>query len=853
MKNPNIEEKALTPMLKQYYRIKSQHHDCILFYRIGDFYEMFGDDAVEASKILGIALTSRNKNNENAIPMCGIPYHSYKNYLAKLLKQGKKIAICEQLEDPSTSKGLVNRGVVDIITPGMILDDEVLNDNSNNYIMAINQNDTIYYICCLDVSTGEIILSKGKNLYDFIHQFDPKELLVSSYLGLDNITIPVTISSKKISHKNFDRLLFQYFGLTDADALGIREDGLKNVLAMAINHLESHLYQVKLNKPRFFIGDDYLYFDKKVETTLELINAAASLYKLLNRCKTAMGSRELRKWILYPLRQVTEIYRRQELIAFFNNNESFKNSLKESLSKIYDIERIITRISAFKTTPRDLIWLKNSLKYIPEIKKNLLMHQHEDVYEIGENIPNLEELYSLLERSINDDPSNDLKIKSEGIIKDGYNIYMDELRQLKRESRNIILSLEKQERERAGINNLRIKYNKIFGYVVEISKSNISKVPDYYTRKQTLSNVERYTFDKLKEIEDKILETETKMSQLEYDLFREIKDIVLTYEVDLKKTAEIIAYLDIILSVSDVSYEYSYTRPVLGNFDELEIIDGRHPLVEYYNTEPFVPNDLFMDCERNRFFIITGPNMSGKSTYIRMIAIIAIMAHMGVYVPASKAKIPFFDRIFTRIGASDDLSKGESTFMVEMNETAEILKNATKDSLIILDEIGRGTSTFDGISIAWAVSEYISTHIKAKTLFATHYHELTDLQYFSTSIKNFKVEVKEWQDRVIFLRKIVEGTMEKSYGIYVAKLAGLPEEVIKRSFEILEQLEKNEFGIDGLPKLGKLTKNKQKIIQPLLIFEENPVVDEIKSLDIDNLKPIEALNILYKLKNYLEN
>ena len=853
MKSNSIEEKVLTPMLKQYYNIKSQYQDCILFYRIGDFYEMFGDDAIEASNILGIALTSRNKNNENAIPMCGIPFHSYKNYLAKLLKQGKKVAICEQLEDPSTSKGLVHRGVIDIITPGMILDDEVLNDSSNNYIMAIYYDNNIYYICCLDISTGEIILSKGANVYNFIHQFDPKELIVNTDMNLNNITIPINIENKKISNKMFDRLLFQYFGLTDAEALGIREDGFKDVLAMAINHLESHLYQVKLNKPRFFVGNDYLYFDNKVESTLELIHANTSLYKLLNRCKTAMGSRELRKWILYPLRQLTEIYRRQELISFFNNNSSIKTALKDFLSNIYDIERIITRISAFKTTPRDLVWLKNSLTHITEIKKNLLMQQHEEVYEIGESIPDFEELYNLLEKSINDDLSNDLKTKYEGIIKDGYNSHIDELRYLKRESRNIILSLEKEEREKTGINNLRIKYNKIFGYVVEISKSHISKVPDYYIRKQTLSNVERYTFEKLKELEDKILETETKIAQLEYDIFCEIKDVVLTYEADLKTSAEIIAYLDIIISISDVSCEYSYVRPTVGNFDELEIIGGRHPLVEHYNMEPFVPNDLFMDNKDNCFFIITGPNMSGKSTYIRMIAILVIMAHMGIYVPASKAKVPLFDRVFTRIGASDDLSKGESTFMVEMNETAQILKNATKDSLIILDEIGRGTSTFDGISIAWAVSEYIAKNINAKTLFATHYHELTDLQYFSSSIKNFKVEVKEWQDKVIFLRKIVEGTMEKSYGIYVARLAGLPEDVIKRSFEILEQLEKNEFGIDGLPKLGKFTKNKEKIIQPLLIFEENPVVDEIKSLDIDNLKPIEALNILYKLKNSLEN
>lgn len=849
MKINNVEGKELSPMFKQYYNIKSHYIEYILFYRMGDFYEMFGDDAIEASKILGIALTSRNKNDENSIPMCGIPFHSYKSYVSKLLKYGKKIAICEQLTEPSSTKGLVERGVVDIITPGMILDDEVLNDCSNNFIMAIDKDSSFYYVCCIDVSTGEIILSNGNNLTDFIHQFSPKELIIDDNITLENYKHAINKYTIKFSNKNFERLLFQYFGLTDPAALGIFEEGFKKVLYLLINHIESQLYQIKLKKPRFFTGGDYLYFDSKVESTLELVNANISLYKLLNRCKTAMGSRELKKWILYPLRMLPEIYRRQEIIEFFLNNLSLKDTLKNHLSTIYDIERIITRISAAKTTPRDIVWLKNSILNIPEIKKYLLTQPHETIKEIGENIPDFEGLYELINISINNDPPDN--VKAEGIIKDGYNTHIDELRKLKKESRAIILSLEKEEKEKTGINTLKIKYNNIFGYVIEISKSQLTKVPDYYVRRQTLANVERYSFDRLKELENKILEAEEKLSQIEYSIFLEIKDKILGYEEALKKVSELIAYLDILLSVSEVAFEYSYIKPIIGNFNELEINNGRHPLVESYNMEPFIPNDLFMDDEENRFFIITGPNMSGKSTYIRMIALIVIMAHMGIYIPASKAKIPLVDRIFTRIGSSDDISKGESTFMVEMTETAQILKNATRQSLIILDEIGRGTSTFDGISIAWAVSEYILNTIKTKTLFATHYHELTDLQYSNKGVKNFKVDVKEWQDRVIFLRKIVEGTMEKSYGIYVAKLAGLPDEVIKRSFDILSQLEKNEFGIDGLPKLGKTSRTERKILQPLLIFEENPVVDELKSLDINNITPIEALNILYKLKNTL--
>ena len=851
MKSTPVEDKELTPMFKQYYRIKANYNDYILFYRMGDFYEMFGDDAIEASKILGIALTSRNKSDANAIPMCGIPFHSYKSYVTKLIRHGKKIAICEQLEDPSTTKGLVERGVVEIITPGMILDDEILSDASNNYIMAIDKSNTLYYFCCVDVSTGEIILSRGKNFDDFINQFRPQELIISDSVVINNPTITVTKCNVKMASKNLEKLLFQYFGLTDPAFLGISEEAFKRVLFIIINHLESQLYQLKLKKPRFFIGDDYLYFDSKVESTLELINATSSLYKMLNRCKTAMGSRELKKWILYPLRQPSEIYKRQETIEFFNNNSSIKATLREYLSKIYDIERITTRISASKTTPRDLIWLKNSINNISEIKNILLKQHYEPIEDIGVNIPNFEDLYELIDKSINEDAPNTLK--TQGIIKEGYNEHIDELRRLRRKSKNFIMSLEKEEKEKTGINNLKIKYSKVFGYIVEIGKNHITKIPDYYIRKQTLSNVERYNFDKLKELESKILEAEIMVSQVEYNLFLEIKDNVLAYEDKLKVAAELMAYLDIILSISDISCEYSYNKPVVGDFDELEIINGRHPLVESFTLEPFIPNDLFMDNDKNLFFIITGPNMSGKSTYIRMVALIVIMAHMGIYVPASKAKVPIIDRIFTRIGASDDISKGDSTFMIEMKETAEILKNATGKSLIILDEIGRGTSTFDGISIAWAVSEYILHKIKSKTLFATHYHELTDLQYSNPGVKNYKVDVKEWQDRVIFLRKIIEGSMEKSYGIYVAKLAGLPNEVIKRSFDILSQLEKNEFGIDGLPKLGKLATSERKILQPLLIFEEHPIIDEIKSLDLNNVTPLEALNILFKLKKSLNS
>jgi DNA mismatch repair protein MutS len=858
--------KELTPMMQQYNNIKSKYKDCILFFRVGDFYEMFDSDAIESSKLLGIALTSRNN-----VPMCGIPYHSYKTYLAKLLQCGKKIAICEQLEDPSAKKGIVDRDVVDIITPGMVLDTEVLDAFAYNILMILIKERDFFYAAAADVSTGDLFLVRAGDIYDIINNMSPKEIIADKEINLENSVfnkIPVSYTNNHINIKKAIREVTAYFNIASLKSLHIDEVGFVKALYITIKHLEEHLFQLKLKCPKILTDKQLVYIDASVERNLELIRGEHSLFNFLNKCKVPMGSRLLKNWILYPERNLSEIYRRQEIISYFLNNIDIANRLVQLLKGIYDVDRIITRVSAKKCTPRDLIWLKDSIKSIPEIKELLLNSGYEVIIDLVQNIPVLESLFSLIDVSIDDDPA--INAGSGGIIKSGYSEQVDILRNIKSNSKKLLIELEKQEKEATGIGSLKIKYNKVFGYIVEVSKSNIGKVPAYYVRRQTLSNAERYTFEKLKELENAILEAENKQFTLEYDIFMEVRSKVLAYVADLRKTSLIMAELDVLSTLAFIAAEFKYTRPTISENGELEILEGRHPLVEAYNRAPFVPNDIVMNSDNGFFIIITGPNMSGKSTYIRMVAIIILMAHIGSFVPAASAKISLVDRIFTRIGASDDISKGESTFMVEMVETSNILKNATKESLIILDEIGRGTSTFDGISIAWAIAEHILNNIKAKTLFATHYHELTDIAYRCPGVKNFKVDVKEWKDKIVFLRKITPGSMEKSYGIYVARLAGLPDSVIDRSYKILEDLEKNEFATDGLPKLGRhkespakssqgfpteskillgTTKvSEKKVFQPLLIFEDNPVVDELKNINPDNLTPIDALNLLYKLR-----
>ncbi len=847
---------TLTPMMKQYYEVKKQYPDHLLFFRMGDFYEMFGDDAREASGILGIALTSRNKKEKDPIPMCGIPYHAYKTYLNKLLNAGKKVAICEQLEDPSQAKGIVKRGVNRVISPGTVIDEDSLPSHDFNLLMSVYKTNEDYNICAVDTSTGDVFLQKQRNIDDFITKWKPKEIVANCEISHQNVGFHKVETSYHF--KTVEEKILRHYGVTTAKSLGIYEKDLLYPLCYILDYLSESFIDITLKKPVLLSPDNEVYLDAVAVNTLEVVRAAdspdgPSLYSVLNKCVTAMGMRLLKKWLLSPCRNLPEISRRQSIVEFFVDNSTYSRSIRELLSNVYDLERIASRIIADRSSPRDLIWLKESVAFLPEIKKYLVETGHPNILDFTKRFDNLEDIYTLIKGAILDDPP--VNITEGGIIKSDFHEEVKKLRDIKDNSKSMLTSIEASEKEKTGIPTLKVRYNKVFGYYIEISKTHSSKVPDYYKRKQTLVNAERFITDDLKQLEDEILNAEDKLSRLEYEIFVDIRRKIRDEAHRIRNVAEIIAELDTLINFAIVAVENNYCKPELGDFDDIKIIDGRHPVVERNMSEPFIPNDAFLDTSNNNLLIITGPNMSGKSTYIRMVALNTLLAHTGSFIPASRARISLVDRIFTRVGAKDNLAKGESTFMVEMVETANILNNATEKSLIILDEIGRGTSTFDGLSIAWAVAEYILNNIGAKTLFATHYHELTDIPRINKGSKNYTVEVKEWKNEVIFLRNIIEGSADRSYGVYVAKIAGLPEEVINRSNEIMETLEKNEYNINGVPKLGKRSGggNPEKVIEPILLFEEHPVVEELKLLDINSITPLEALNMLNKLKEMVEN
>ena len=850
----------VTPMMKQYIEVKKQYKDCIVFFRMGDFYEMFDGDAKEASKLLGIALTSRNKKGDNPIPMCGIPHHSHQPYLVKLLNAGKKVAICEQLEDPKIAKGIVRRGVVRVVTPGIVVEDEFLKDANFNFIFSVYPSDEKFYASIVDISTGDIFLKKTKNIEDLLITWDPKEIIVFNDFNKESLVhynIPITFIGGEKKLSNLLKSILSYYNTTSKKSVGIYEDGFIFSIYLILKHINNMLIDIVLKKPHLLVDEDELYMDATSVRTLELVDGHGggrknrdcyTLFDILNNCKTSMGERLLRRWLLSPSRNIPEINFRQEVIEFFVSNSKYRFEIQHLFEGIYDIERIITRIVAKKCNARDLVWLKKSIKTLPDIKNLLIGFNHPVINEIGENFITLSELYSLIDMSIFDEPGP--LLTDGGMIKTGYNRDVDELRGLKNKCKNILTEIEVREKLSTGISTLKVKYNKVFGYYFEVPKSQVHKVPSYFERKQTLVGAERYLTDELKELENKILGSEDKINTLEYNIFNEIRSNVAKKCNVVRDSAFQIARLDVLISLSEAAVSGNYSRPEVGDVDDIVIIEGRHPVVEMNVDEPFVPNDVFLDCNENCLSLITGPNMSGKSTYIRMVALIVLMAHIGSYVPAKSAKIGLIDRIFTRIGASDNLSRGESTFMTEMIETANILHNATSRSLIILDEIGRGTSTFDGVSIAWAIAEYILDHIKGKTLFATHYHELTDIPLTHPGAKNYTIEVKEWKNEIIFLRKIIKGSADRSYGIYVAKLAGVPKNVLERSEEILSQLEKNEFDVQGVPRISRTYKKKKEksYVQPLLIFEENPAIDELRNIDINSITPLQAINILDKLK-----
>ncbi len=837
--------KNITPAMAQFYNIKEQYPDSILFFRMGDFYEMFGDDAVTASKILGIALTCRNKSSENQVPLCGIPYHSYMPYLVKLLKAGKKVAICEQLEDPKFAKGVVKRGVTRVVTPGTALEDEANVTFDNNFLLSMYAELEYIYIAAIDVTTGETFLKtiNTSALESSSLTMDVKEIISNIDLEINNI--PVTLRQTGKVYNNALNKVLTHYNVSSEKALFIDEKGYIWALAMALDYLDDLILTTKLMLPVTLKDDDYLILDNVAASTLELVTSnngvENSLFYVLNKTATPMGARFLKSTLLRPLRNIYNINKRFKTIEYLIANPSFLDTVSGLLSNIFDIERITSRLISLRATPKDLIWLKLSLESLPELKAMLL-----SVPEIFDDykLEGFEDLYNLIEKAIIDEPP--VNIKEGGIIKSGYNSHIDELRDIKVTGKSKIAEMEEAEKKKTGINQLKIGYNKVFGYYFEVSRLNASKMPAYFERKQTLANSERFVTEELRELENKILNAEEKLADIEYAMFSDIRKYASEQADSLRKLAKIISELDLVISFAHVSMDNNYVMPKIVEKGNINIVNGRHAVVERKSKSPFVPNDYYLDNDENRLLIITGPNMSGKSTYLRSCALIAVMAHCGCFVPADMAEIPLLDRIFTRVGASDNLSRGESTFMVEMVETANILQNATSSSLIILDEIGRGTSTFDGISIAWAVAEYILNHIGAKTLFATHYFELTEIGEKGKGAKNYTVSVEEWNNEVIFLRKVVKGTADKSYGIYVGKMAGLPSEVIARAEQVLSDLENHE--VISLNTDNKSKKQTQRFVQPILVFDDShPVIDELKQLNIDNITPIQAMQILHNL------
>ncbi len=837
--------KNVTPAMAQFYNIKEQYPDSILFFRMGDFYEMFGDDAITASKILGIALTCRNKSSENQIPLCGIPYHSYMPYLVKLLKAGKKVAICEQLEDPRFAKGVVKRGVTRVVTPATALEDEANITFDNNFLLSLYAELENVYIAAIDVTTGETFLKtiKASKLESSSLGIDVKEIISNIDIEINNI--PVTFRQTGKVYNNALNKVLTHYNVTSEKALFIEEKGYIWAISMALDYLDDLILTTKLMLPVTLKDDDNLIVDNVAASTLELVTSNSgienSLFYVLNKTSTPMGARFLKSTLLRPLRNIYSINKRLNTIEYLVNNPTFLETISGLLSNIFDIERITSRLISLRATPKDLIWLKLSLKNLPELKAMLL-----SVPSIFEDykLDGFEDLYNLIEKAIFDDPP--ANIKEGGIIKTGYNSHIDELRDIKITGKSKIDEMEEDERKKTGINQLKIGYNKVFGYYFEVSRLNASKMPAYFERKQTLANSERFITERLRELENNILNAEEKLADIEYAMFSDIRKYAAEQADILRHMAKVIAEIDLLVSFAKISIENNYVMPKILEKGNINIINGRHAVVENKNKNPFIPNDFYLDDEESRLLIITGPNMSGKSTYLRSCALIALMAHCGCFVPADMAEIPLLDRIFTRVGASDNLSRGESTFMVEMVETANILQNATRNSLIILDEIGRGTSTFDGISIAWAVAEYLLNNIRAKILFATHYFELTDIGEKGKGAQNYTVSVEEWNNEVIFLRKVIKGTADKSYGIYVGKMAGLPEEVIARAEQVLHDLENHE--IISLDTDNKSKNQTQRFVQPILVFDDShPVIEELKSLNIDNITPMQAMQILHNL------
>lgn len=867
-----------TPMMQQYRGIKKEYSDSILFFRMGDFYEMFNEDAKTASGILQIALTARNKKS-NPVPMCGIPHHSANLYITKLLKAGKKVAICEQTEDPKQAKGLVKREVIRVITPGTILDDNILDPKKDQFIASIYFGKNQIGLAALDVSTGVFKVTQvdGKNalslLADELQKLDPKEIIIPN--SIKEEARPWLPTGEVFVHIGEDwtfsfseayRNLIEHFKTQSLEGFGCENMEAAISSAGALMHYlqetqKSAMEHITALTP--FPIHDYMAVDQCTLASLELVQSSEgsrknSLLDLLDLSQTPMGARRIREWILKPLINAEKIRERLSIVADFKNNPTERKDLRDLMKHIFDLERLLGRITLSACNARDLIALKTSLKVFPDLLKSLKSYNSRAIQAYLENWDNLDSVYDLIDKNITDDPP--LGLKEGNLIKPGCNDELDRLKNITRQGKSWIASLELEEKERTGIPVLKVGFNKIYGYYIEITKKHSDRIPAEYIRKQSLVNAERYISPKLKEYEEEITGAEEKIFAIEQTLFEKIRSTVSLAGSRIQSMARIISEIDTLSTFAEIAHRYNYCQPEFTTDRSLVIENGRHPLIEQIDQSVrFISNDTFLDSVEQQIMIITGPNMAGKSTYLRQVALITLMAQIGSFVPADKVNLGITDRIFSRVGAQDHLLKGQSTFMVEMNETANILNNATPDSLVILDEIGRGTSTFDGISIAWAIVEFLHKADQGggpKTLFATHYHELTDLSRVLPGVKNFNVQIKEWNDEIIFLRKIIPGGTDKSYGIQVARLAGLPKKVLDRAHEVLFNLEQSEFDEVGVPKISHSENyGNQSPPGQLGLFPdpENPLIQKLKEVDPNELSPREALEVIFQLTQLLKD
>lgn len=883
----------LTPLMKQYREIKRRHLDAILLFRMGDFYEMFDQDAVTASKVLEITLTARNKSKGIETPLCGFPFHALDGYVAKLIRRGFKVAVCEQVEDPKLAKGIVKREVTRVVTPGTVLDANLLEAKDNNYLAALYPALDGYGLAVLDISTGAFFLAEapGKGnlaeLDTLLARFMPREIVLpkghAPEEGLSALLRRYTQAVNGCDDWTFDRetanrTLLDHFKTLTLDGFGV--SGMKlgiSAAGAALRYIEDTQKTALANVLRItpFRTREHMVLDGACRRNLELArnihdgSGRGTLLSVLDRTVTSPGGRKLREWLLNPLMDPAEIEQRLDAVGELKESHQLRSGLRTALGDVYDLERLISRVSLGAANARDLLALKQSLAALPGLRALVAPANAKLLYDLAAGWDDLTDVREFIESAVADDPP--LSLREGRLIKKGYDAGLDELRSVSSEGKGWIARIEQRERERTGIGSLKVSYNRVFGYYIEVTKANLANAPQDYIRKQTLANAERFITPELKEYEDKVLGAEEKILDLEYTLFQQVRERAALQTVRIQDMARRLAVLDCLASFAEVAAAQNYARPRIAEGDTLRIVEGRHPVIEQlFADERFIPNDTLLDCEDNQLIILTGPNMAGKSTYMRQVALITLMAQAGSFVPAREAEIGLVDRIFTRVGASDFIARGQSTFMVEMTETADILNNATDRSLIILDEIGRGTSTFDGISIAWAVAEYLHSKIRARTLFATHYHELTELALTMDRVKNYTVAIKEWNDQIIFLRRVVEGGADKSYGIQVARLAGLPRPVIERAKEVLANLEQAEFNELGEPvaapkaapgtagtgkrggkKLSPAGAGEPGAIEPqlgLFATEAGLVFRDLQEMNIDAMTPLEAMNMLHDLK-----